>query len=138
MNFRTSGYIGGAIFETPERSTPVSIKRINVGPRMSQAVVHGNTVYLSGQVANAAAGGSVTDQTQEILGQIDALLAEAGSDKSKILSAGVFIADIGTFAEMNAVWDGWVSPGNTPCRTTIETKLAAPKYAIEISIVAAV
>jgi enamine deaminase RidA (YjgF/YER057c/UK114 family) len=116
----------------------VSIKRINVGPRMSQAVVHGNTVYLSGQVANAAAGGSVTEQTQEILGQIDALLAEAGSDKSKILSAGVFITDIGTFAEMNAVWDGWVSPGNTPCRTTIETKLAAPKYAIEISIVAAV
>jgi enamine deaminase RidA (YjgF/YER057c/UK114 family) len=138
MNFRVSGYIGGAIFQTPERSISVSIKRINVGPRMSQAVVHGNTVYLSGQVANTAAGGSVTDQTKEILGQIDALLAEAGSDKSKVLSAGVFIADIGTFAEMNAVWDGWVSPGNTPCRTTIETKLAAAKYAIEISIVAAV
>jgi enamine deaminase RidA (YjgF/YER057c/UK114 family) len=116
----------------------MSIKRIKVGPRMSQAVVHGNTVYLSGQVATETAGGSVTAQTTEILGQIDALLAEAGSDKSKILSAGVFIADIGTFAEMNAVWDGWVSAGNTPCRTTIETKLAAPKYAIEISIVAAV
>jgi enamine deaminase RidA (YjgF/YER057c/UK114 family) len=137
MNFRPNGYIGGAFFET-QKGPPLSIKRINVGPRMSQAVVHGNTVYLSGQVANATAGGSVTDQTREILDQIDALLAEAGSDKSKILSAGVFIADIGTFAEMNAVWDGWVSPGNTPCRTTIETKLAAAKYAIEISIVAAV
>ena len=68
----------------------------------------------------------------------DRVTPEAGSDKAKILSAGIFIADIGTFAEMNAVWDGWVSPGNTPCRTTIETKLAAPKYAIEISIVAAV
>ena len=116
----------------------MSIKRINVGPRMSQAVVHGNTVYLSGQVANATAGGSVTDQTREILGQIDALLAEAGTDKSKLLSASVFITDIATFAELNAVWEAWVSPGNTPCRTTIETKLASPKYAIEISAIAAV
>ncbi len=116
----------------------MSIKRINVGPRMSQAVVHGNTVYLSGQVATEKAGGSVTDQTTEILQQIDTLLAAAGTDKTKILSAGVFIADIGTFADMNAVWDSWVSPGNTPCRTTIETKLAAAKYAIEISIIAAV
>lgn len=116
----------------------MSIKRINVGPRMSQAVVHGNTVYLSGQVANTTAGGSVTEQTKEILNQIDELLAAAGTDKTKLLSAGVFIADIGTFAEMNAVWDGWVSPGNTPCRTTIETKLAAAKYAIEISAIAAV
>jgi enamine deaminase RidA (YjgF/YER057c/UK114 family) len=115
----------------------VSIKRINVGPRMSQAVVYGNTVYLSGQVANATAGGSVTDQTKEILGQIDALLAEAGTDKSKLLSASVFITDIGTFAELNAVWEAWVSPSNPPCRTTIETKLASPKYAIEISAIAA-
>ncbi len=116
----------------------MSIKRIKIGPRMSQAVVHGNTVYLSGQVATEKAGGSVTEQTTEILAQIDSLLAEAGTDKTKVLSAGVFITDIATFAEMNAVWDGWVSPGNTPCRTTIETKLAAPKYAIEISIVAAI
>ncbi len=116
----------------------MSIKRITVGPRMSQAVVHGNTVYLSGQVANATAGGSVTDQTKEILGQIDALLAEAGTDKSRLLSASVFITDIGTFAELNAVWEAWVSPGNPPCRTTIETKLAADKYAIEISAIAAI
>ncbi len=115
----------------------MSIKRIDIGPRMSQAVVHGGTVYLSGQVATEKAGASVTEQTVEVLTKIDRLLAEAGSDKTKVLSAGVFIADIATFAEMNAVWDGWVSPGNTPCRTTIETKLAAPVYAIEISIVAA-
>lgn len=116
----------------------MSIKRINVGPRMSQAVVHGNTVYLSGQVATEKAGASVTEQTKEIVQQIDNLLAAAGTDKTKLLSAGIFIADIATFAEMNAVWDTWVSPGNTPCRTTIETKLAAPKYAIEISVIAAV
>jgi enamine deaminase RidA (YjgF/YER057c/UK114 family) len=137
MKFVSSVYIGVAIHQDAERSI-VSIKRINVGPRMSQAVVHGNTVYLSGQVATEKAGGSVTDQTTEILQQIDTLLAAAGTDKTKILSAGVFIADIGTFADMNAVWDSWVSPGNTPCRTTIETKLAAAKYAIEISIIAAV
>ena len=114
----------------------MSIKRIDVGPRMSQAVVHGNTVYLSGQVATEKAGASVREQTIEVLAKIDRLLAEAGTDKTKVLSAGVFIADIATFAEMNAVWDGWVSPGNTPCRTTIETKLAAPQYAIEISVIA--
>lgn len=116
----------------------MSIKRIKVGPRMSQAVVHGNTVYLAGQVATATAGGTVTEQTTEILQQIDALLAEAGTDKSKLLQASVFITDIATFPEMNAVWDQWVSPGNTPCRTTIETKLASPKYAIEIAVIAAV
>jgi enamine deaminase RidA (YjgF/YER057c/UK114 family) len=116
----------------------MSIKRINAGARMSQAVIHGNTVYLSGQVASKAAGGTVTEQTTEILAQIDALLAEAGTDKSKALSAGIFIVDLATFAEMNAVWDTWVSPGNPPCRTTIETKLASPKYAIEISLIAAI
>lgn len=114
-----------------------NIRRITVGPRMSQAVIHGDTVYLSGQVATAAAGKSVTEQTKEILAQIDALLAEAGTDKTKLLTANVYIADIGTFAELNAVWEAWVSPGNTPCRTTIEAKLASPNYAIEIGIVAA-
>jgi enamine deaminase RidA (YjgF/YER057c/UK114 family) len=115
----------------------VSIKRIKIGPRMSQAVVHGDTVYLAGQVATETAGRSVTEQTREILQQIDSLLEEAGTDKTRLLQASVFITDIGTFAEMNAVWDGWVSPGNTPCRTTIETKLASPNYAIEIAVIAA-
>jgi enamine deaminase RidA (YjgF/YER057c/UK114 family) len=114
----------------------MSIRRINPGPRMSAAVVHGNTVYLAGQVATKTAGGTVTEQTTEILQQIDDLLKEAGTDKSKLLSASIFIVDLATFPEMNAVWDGWVSPGNTPCRTTIEAKLASPKYAIEITVVA--
>jgi enamine deaminase RidA (YjgF/YER057c/UK114 family) len=115
----------------------VSIKRIKAGPRMSQAVIHGNTVYLAGQVATQAAGGSVTDQTKEILAQIDALLAEAGTDKSKLLNANLYVVDLATFADINAIWDAWVSPGNTPCRTTIEAKLASPKYAIEIAVIAA-
>jgi enamine deaminase RidA (YjgF/YER057c/UK114 family) len=116
----------------------VSIKRIKVGPRMSQAVVHGNTVYLAGQVATETAGGSVTAQTKEILAQIDALLAEAGTDKSKLLSANLYVVDMATFPEINAVWDAWVSPGNTPCRTTVQATLAAPKYAVEIGVIAAI
>ena len=116
----------------------MSITRIKSGPRMSQAVVHGNTVYLAGQVAANAEGTTVTEQTREILQQIDALLAAAGTDKSKLLQASIFIVDLATFPEMNAVWDGWVSPGNTPCRTTIEAKLASPNYKIEIAVIAAV
>ncbi len=115
----------------------VSIQRINPGPRMSAAVVHAGTVYLSGQVAAKTAGGSVTEQTAEILGQIDDLLRQAGTDKTKLLQASIFIVDLATFPEMNAVWDGWISPGNTPCRTTIEARLASPKYAIEIAVTAA-
>ncbi len=114
-----------------------NIRRITVGPRMSQAVVHGDTVYLSGQVATTTAGGSMTDQVTEILAQIDALLAEAGTDKSKLLTANIYITDLARFAELNAVWESWVVPGSTPCRTTIEAKLASPDYAIEIGVVAA-
>lgn len=115
----------------------MSIQRFETGPRMSQAVVHGNTVYLAGQVAQKAAGKSVTEQTRDILATIDALLAQAGSDKSKLLSAQIFLTDIATFAEMNKVWEAWVSPGNTPARATIEAKLAAPEYTVEIMVIAA-
>lgn len=115
----------------------MSITRIGVGKRMSAGVVHGDTVYLAGQVANAAAGKSVTEQTTEILATIDSLLAEAGTDKTKLLSATIYLADIATFAEMNAVWDGWVSEGNTPARATVEAKLAAPAYTVEIVVIAA-
>jgi enamine deaminase RidA (YjgF/YER057c/UK114 family) len=104
---------------------------------MSQAVVHGNTVYLAGQVAQHAAGKSVTEQTRDILGTIDKLLATAGTDKSKLLSAQIFLSDITSFNEMNKVWEAWVSPGNTPARATIEAKLAAPQYTVEIMVVAA-
>ena len=115
----------------------MTIKRLETGPRMSQAVMHGDTVYLAGQVAQRAAGKSVTDQTRDILETIDKLLADAGSGKSKLLSAQIFLTDISTFNEMNKVWEAWVSPGNTPARATVEAKLAAPQYTVEIMIVAA-
>ena len=115
----------------------MSIQRFETGPRMSQVVVHGNTVYLAGVVASNAAGESVTKQTQDILKTIDAHLAKAGTDKSKLLSATIYITDMKTFQEMNAVWDGWVSPGNTPARATVEAKLAAPQYTVEIMVTAA-
>jgi enamine deaminase RidA (YjgF/YER057c/UK114 family) len=115
----------------------MSIARFHAGPRMSQAVVHGATVYLAGQVADQAKGKSVGDQTSEILARIDGLLAEAGSDKTKILSATIYLADIATFAEMNAIWDAWVPPGHAPARATVEAKLAAPAYTVEIACIAA-
>src|SRR5574337_1664779 len=89
----------------------MTIRRLETGPRMSQAVIHNGVVYLAGQVADSAKGKSVAEQTREILGKIDRMLAEAGSDKTKILSATIYLADIGAFAEMNAVWDAWVAAG---------------------------
>ena len=115
----------------------MSIQRFETGPRMSQVVVHGNTVYLAGVVASKTAGESVTKQTQEILSIIDGHLAKAGTDKSKLLSANIYITDMKNFAEMNAAWDAWVSPGNTPARATVEAKLAGPQYHVEIMVVAA-
>lgn len=114
----------------------MSIKRIGAGPRMSRAVVANGMVFLAGQVANNAAGKSVGEQTKDILSIIDDLLAQAGTDKTKLISANIWLSDISTFAEMNAVWDGWVSPGNTPARATVEAKLAAPQYAVEIMVTA--
>jgi len=115
----------------------MSIERHDVGPRMSKVVVHGNTVYLAGIVAEAAKGKSVGEQTRDILGQIDGFLAKAGTNKAKLLSANIWITDMSTFAEMNAVWDAWVAPGHTPARATVEAKLAAPDYKVEIMVVAA-
>jgi len=112
------------------------ITRLETGPRMSQAVIHNGTVYLAGQVGEP--GASVTDQTKAILAKIDALLKEAGSDKTRILQATIWLADMADFAEMNAVWDAWVAPGHTPARATGESKLATPDYKVEIIIVAAV
>ena len=115
----------------------MTIQRFETGPRMSQAVVHGDTVYLAGVVAKTTAGESVAKQTQEVLSIIDGHLAKAGSDKSKLLTATIYLTDMKTFAEMNAVWDGWVSAGNTPARATVEAKLAAPRYNVEIMVTAA-
>jgi enamine deaminase RidA (YjgF/YER057c/UK114 family) len=115
----------------------MTIQRFDTGPRMSQVVVHGNTVYLAGVVANKAKGESVAKQTQEILSIIDGHLAKAGTDKSKLLSTNIYITDMKNFAEMNAAWDAWVSPGNTPARATVEAKLAPPEYLVEIMDTAA-
>jgi enamine deaminase RidA (YjgF/YER057c/UK114 family) len=115
----------------------MSIQRFEVGPRMSQVVVHGDTVYLAGVVANAAKGKSVTEQTKDVLSIIDGHLAKAGTDKSKLLTATIYLTDMATFAEMNAVWDAWVSPGNTPARATVQAMLAAPPYHVEIMVTAA-
>lgn len=113
----------------------MTIRRIEPGTRMSQAVVHGDTVYLAGQVG--APGESVAAQTRAVLAQIDRLLAEAGTDKSRILSATIWLADIADFAEMNSVWDDWVDPANPPARATGESRLAAPEYRVEIIVTAA-
>jgi enamine deaminase RidA (YjgF/YER057c/UK114 family) len=114
----------------------MAIERKEVGPRMSQIVIHGNTVYLAGVVAKDPAGKGVAEQTKDILASIDGYLAQAGTDKTKVLSANIWLADMGTFAEMNSVWDTWVSAGNTPARATVEAKLAAPAYKVEIMVVA--
>jgi enamine deaminase RidA (YjgF/YER057c/UK114 family) len=103
---------------------------------MSAAVVYNGTIYLAGQVADDASQ-DTAGQTRQILATIDALLAECGSDKSKILSAQIFLADIADFAAMNAAWDAWVPAGHTPARATVESKLAAPKYRVEVQVVAA-
>lgn len=114
------------------------ITRIDAGPRMSEAVVHRGVIYTSGVVADAAAGKSVVEQTKDILAQIDAILARAGSDKTRILKANIWLSDMGAFAEMNTAWDAWAVPGQTPARATVESKLAAPGYDVEIMIEAAV
>lgn len=113
----------------------MSIKRIEPGKRMSQAVIHGDTVYLAGQVGTS--GASVTDQTKTILAKIEKLLAEAGSDKSKLLQATIWLSNMGDFAEMNAVWDAWIDPANAPARACGEARLAAPGYTVEIIVIAA-
>jgi enamine deaminase RidA (YjgF/YER057c/UK114 family) len=100
-------------------------------------VVHGNTVYLAGIVADNPKGKSIKEQTQDILRQIEGFLGKAGTDKSRLLSANIWITDMAEFAEMNAVWDAWVAPGNTPARATVQAKLASPDYKVEIMVVAA-
>jgi enamine deaminase RidA (YjgF/YER057c/UK114 family) len=114
----------------------MTISRHLVGPRMSQAVVHGNTVYLAGQVSADAP--NVKGQTEAILTKIDELLSAVGSHKSKLLAATIYLANMATYDEMNAVWDAWVDPRNSPARATVEARLAAPRYLVEITITAAV
>lgn len=114
----------------------MSITRVQSNPRMSAAVVHGDTIYLAGQVADDTSG-DVAAQTKDILAKIDRILGECGSSKSKLLSATIYLSDIATFGAMNAVWDAWVDPRNTPARATVEAKLATPAYRVEIMVIAA-
>jgi len=120
------------------RDLTMTIERLHVGKRLSGLVIHhaSGTAYLAGQVAEDTSA-DVSGQTRDVLAQIDALLREAGSDKSKILSATIFLPDMADFAAMNAVWEQWVVPGQTPARATVEAKLASPKYRVEIQVVAA-
>lgn len=113
----------------------MTITRFETGARMSQAVVHNGVVYLAGQVGEP--GSDVATQTKQVLASIDRLLALAGSDKTRILSAQIWMADMADFQKMNAVWDAWVAPGHAPARATGESKLAGPEYLVEIIITAA-
>ncbi|MFA7679462.1 MAG: RidA family protein [Pigmentiphaga sp.] len=115
----------------------MTIERVGLGPRMSQAVVHNGVVYLAGQVAEDASQ-DVEGQTRQILQSIDTLLAEVGSDKTRLLQVQIFLADINDFSAMNTVWDAWVSQRNAPARATTEARLAAPALKVEILATAAV
>ena len=111
------------------------IERMDTGPRMSQIVKHNGTVYLAGQVGTG--GDSVADQTAECLRKVDALLERAGSDKTKILQAVIWLSDMAYFSEMNAVWDAWVPEGHAPARACGESKLAAADFSVEVTVIAA-
>ena len=114
----------------------MSITRHHTGTRMSQIVIHGDTVYLAGQVADDREA-DVETQTQQVLAKIERLLDEAGSGKDRILSAQVWLANIGHFARMNEVWDAWVAEGDAPARACIEARLASPDLLVEIGVIAA-
>ncbi|MBO9830437.1 RidA family protein [Xanthomonas sp. A2111] len=112
------------------------IQRFDTGPRMSEMIVHNGVAYLAGQIAEDTSA-DIAGQTREVLAAIDRLLALAATDKSRILRAEIYMTDLAEFAEMNKVWEEWVSPGNTPARATVQAKLADPAWKIEIVITAA-
>ena len=113
------------------------LQRFDVGPRMSEMTVHNGVAYLAGQVASDSSL-DAAGQTASVLAQVDALLKRAGTDKSRILMAQIFLADVGDFAAMNTAWDAWVAGGSTPPRATVEARLAKPEWKVEIVVKAAV
>ncbi len=115
----------------------MSLKRFSVGKRMSEMTVHNGVAYLAGQVADDASQ-DIGGQTRQVLAAVDKLLAETGSDKTRIMRAEIFLADIGDFAGMNEVWDKWVPAGHAPARATVEARLAGPQLKVEVVITAAV
>ena len=112
------------------------IVRVDSGPRMSQAVVHNGVAHLAGQVARDSAGRGVRAEVEEICARIDALLQACGTDKTRLLTATVYLADMRCFEEMNRVWESWVAPGHAPTRVTIETRMTDPRYAVAIAATA--
>lgn len=119
-----------------EQKETMEIKRLHVGKRLSEVAIHNETVYLAGQIAEDTAHG-IDGQMREVLGHVDRLLGEAGSDKSCILSCNIFISDMDNFPGMNDVWDEWVAQGHTPPRATVEAKLANPACLVEVCVIAA-
>ena len=115
----------------------MAIQRHNVGKRLSEIVVHNGVAYLAGEVPDDTSK-DITGQAEEVLGKIERLLKQVGSDKTKLLSAQIFLPDMGDFAGMNKAWEAWVVPGQTPARATIEAKLANPAYKVEIMCIAAI
>ncbi len=113
------------------------ITRIAANPRLSMAVVHGGLVYLSGQVAIDAGGGPLDEQAREVLRRVDDLLAEAGTDRTRLLTVHLYLAALTDLPQINGIWMEWLAGAAPPCRTTLEVKLASPRYALEISAVAA-
>ena len=114
-----------------------TITRIDCGPRMSEAVILGNRIHCSGMIPEDTSA-DITGQVEQALAEIDSLLAKGGSDKSKILTATIWLSDISDFAAMNKVWDAWVVPGHTPARATVEARLNDPDMKVEIMVVAAI
>lgn len=114
-----------------------TIKRFHVGATLSEMAIYNGTVYLAGQITSDE-NLDIKGQTSNVLAQIDALLAQAGSDKSRILMCQIFISDLANFAAMNEVWNSWVAPGNTPPRATVQAALGNPAWLIEIVITAAI
>ena len=115
----------------------MEITRLHVGKRLSEVAIHNATVYLAGQIAEDT-GADIAGQMSEVLGHIERLLGEAGSDKSCMLTCQIFLADMADFAAMNALWDAWVAPGHTPPRATVQAALADPACLVEIVVTAAV
>lgn len=115
----------------------MDIKRLHVGKRLSEAAIHNGVIYLAGQIAEDTSAG-IEGQMREVLGHVDRLLTECGSDKSRILMCQIYISDMLYFAGMNAVWDAWVPQGHTPPRATVEAKLANPACLVEVCITASV
>ena len=116
----------------------MALKRINPGKRMSAAVIHNGMAYLAGFVSENAKGRSVKEQTLDILADIDATLKKSGTNKTNIVKANIWLTDMATFSQMNEAWDSWVVDGQTPARATVESKLAAPGYDVEIMVEAAI